>query len=57
MPYYLTLVVPAYNEEERLPIMLKESMQYLVGREQSDRYFGRTAAATLAMLAPVYCFL
>ncbi|KAF9977476.1 dolichyl-phosphate beta-glucosyltransferase [Actinomortierella ambigua] len=31
----LTLVIPAYNESERLPIMLKETLAYL--KERSDR--------------------
>ncbi|KAG0234499.1 dolichyl-phosphate beta-glucosyltransferase [Actinomortierella wolfii] len=31
----LTLVIPAYNESERLPIMLKETLEYL--KERSSR--------------------
>ena len=27
--YDITLVVPAYNEELRLPIMMKETLQYI----------------------------
>lgn len=28
---YLSIVVPAYNEEERLPIMIEETLKYLKG--------------------------
>lgn len=33
----LTLVVPAYNEEERLPGMLKTTLEYLEDRHGRDR--------------------
>lgn len=35
---YLTLVVPAYNEEERLPAMLDEMLRYLKQRTADNRY-------------------
>jgi len=35
----LTLVVPAYNEEQRLPKMLDETLPYLKARQQKDRGF------------------
>lgn len=36
---YLSLVVPAYNEVERLPIMLDETLEYLHNRKQNDPSF------------------
>ena len=35
----LTLAVPAYNEEVRLPIMMDETMVYLESRARKDRSF------------------
>jgi len=35
----LSLVVPAYNEEERLPIMLDETLEYLENKQKSDSSF------------------
>lgn len=35
----LSVVVPAYNEEERLPIMLEETMAYLEERQNNDECF------------------
>ncbi|KAG0725439.1 Dolichyl-phosphate beta-glucosyltransferase [Chionoecetes opilio] len=35
----LTVVVPAYNEEKRLPLMLEESLTYLEERAQKDNAF------------------
>ena len=35
----LTLIVPAYNEEVRLPIMMDETMAYLESRARKDRSF------------------
>ncbi|CAG5120894.1 unnamed protein product [Candidula unifasciata] len=35
----LTVVVPAYNEEKRLPIMLEEAMDYLEKRQSQDSSF------------------
>ena len=35
----LSLVVPAYNEEERLPIMLDESFDYLEARAETEADF------------------
>lgn len=34
---YLSLVVPAYNEEERLPVMLDATLQYLETRKKSQK--------------------
>lgn len=34
---YMTLVVPAYNEEERLPAMLDEMLRYLKHRASENR--------------------
>ncbi|KAF9585428.1 dolichyl-phosphate beta-glucosyltransferase [Lunasporangiospora selenospora] len=34
---HLSLVVPAYNESERLPIMLKETLEYLDGRSLATK--------------------
>lgn len=36
---YLSLIVPAYNEEERLPIMLKETLEYLHTRKEKQKDF------------------
>lgn len=36
---YLSLVVPAYNEEKRLPKMLDETLNYLKSREEKDKSF------------------
>lgn len=33
---FLSVVIPAYNEEERLPIMLKECIEYLEERFPKD---------------------
>ncbi|XP_074594748.1 dolichyl-phosphate beta-glucosyltransferase wollknaeuel [Brevipalpus obovatus] len=33
---YLSLVVPAYNEQERLPLMLDEALEYLESRCKDD---------------------
>ena len=33
----LSLIVPAYNEEERIPEMLEETLAHLAGRAASDR--------------------
>lgn len=33
----LSVVVPAYNEEERLPGMLETTLEYLEDRHQQDR--------------------
>jgi dolichyl-phosphate beta-glucosyltransferase len=35
----LSLVVPAYNEEVRLPVMMDETMAYLESRARKDRSF------------------
>lgn len=35
----LSVVVPAYNEEERLPIMLDETIEYLEHRQKEDDSF------------------
>jgi dolichyl-phosphate beta-glucosyltransferase len=35
----LSIVVPAYNEEERLPIMLEDTMAYLTQRQQKQPNF------------------
>lgn len=35
----LTVVVPAYNEEKRLPLMLEESLTYLEERTKEDHSF------------------
>lgn len=34
----LTVVIPAHNEEERLPGMLKTTLAYLQDRQDQDRY-------------------
>lgn len=36
---YLSVIIPAYNEDERLPIMLEETMDYLLARASKDRQF------------------
>merc|ERR1712142_1051085 len=36
---YLSVIVPAYNEEERLPVMLDECLPYLEERRKSLRDF------------------
>ena len=36
---YLSLVVPAYNEEARLPSMLEETVQYLTSRQMNEPSF------------------
>ncbi|KAF9115115.1 dolichyl-phosphate beta-glucosyltransferase [Mortierella sp. AM989] len=35
----LSMVVPAYNESERLPIMMKETLDFLKARSQKDSSF------------------
>jgi len=35
----LSVVVPAYNEEERLPVMLEETLEYLEERQKKDDSF------------------
>ncbi|XP_019850850.1 PREDICTED: dolichyl-phosphate beta-glucosyltransferase-like isoform X2 [Amphimedon queenslandica] len=35
----LSLVVPAYNEQDRFPIMIKETLEYLHKRKQRDSEF------------------
>jgi len=35
----LSVVVPSYNEEERLPIMLDETLEYLENRQNTDSTF------------------
>ncbi|RWS29616.1 dolichyl-phosphate beta-glucosyltransferase-like protein [Leptotrombidium deliense] len=35
---YLSVVVPAYNEEKRLPLMLDEALEYLEAREKSKSW-------------------
>jgi len=36
---YLSVIVPSYNEEERLPIMLNETIEYLKQRSKADSKF------------------
>jgi dolichyl-phosphate beta-glucosyltransferase len=36
---YLSLIAPAYNEEERLPIMMRDTLTYLKARSQADPTF------------------
>lgn len=36
---YMSLVVPAYKEESRLPVMMKETMEYLEKRQQQEPSF------------------
>ena len=36
---YLSVVIPAYNEEERISVMLDETIAYLQGRQQVDPDF------------------
>ncbi|KAF2611821.1 hypothetical protein F2Q70_00008634 [Brassica cretica] len=36
---YLSLIVPAFNEEQRLPAALEETMDYLQGRASRDKNF------------------
>jgi dolichyl-phosphate beta-glucosyltransferase len=36
---YLSLVVPAYNEEKRMPAMLDETLLYLKKRSSEDKQF------------------
>ncbi|PVD34871.1 hypothetical protein C0Q70_06150 [Pomacea canaliculata] len=35
----LSVIVPAYNEEKRLPVMMDESMEYLEERQKNNRSF------------------
>ena len=35
----LSVIVPAYNEEKRLPIMLNEALEYLDSRVEKDSTF------------------
>lgn len=37
----LSVIVPAYNEEARLPVMLDETLSYLEGRREATRTSGR----------------
>lgn len=36
---YLSVIVPAYNEEKRLPVMMEEAMEYLEKRQTQDPTF------------------
>lgn len=36
---YLSVIIPAYNEEERLPVMLDECLPYLEDRRKSSKDF------------------
>jgi len=36
---YLSVIVPAYNEKQRLPIMMDETIDYMKKREQKDPSF------------------
>eukprot|EP01103_Thecamoeba_quadrilineata_P018067 TRINITY_DN668_c0_g1_i2.p1 TRINITY_DN668_c0_g1~~TRINITY_DN668_c0_g1_i2.p1 ORF type:complete len:150 (-),score=24.41 TRINITY_DN668_c0_g1_i2:69-518(-) len=36
---YLSVIIPAYNERERLPVMLQEALTYLQERQQQDKAF------------------
>lgn len=36
---YLSVIVPAYNEKQRLPIMMNETIEYMKKREQKDPSF------------------
>jgi cellulose synthase/poly-beta-1,6-N-acetylglucosamine synthase-like glycosyltransferase len=36
---YLSLVIPSYNEEKRLPPMLTETIEYLESRKKKDTKF------------------
>jgi dolichyl-phosphate beta-glucosyltransferase len=36
---YLSVVIPAYNEEARISVMLDETIDYLMGRQADDREF------------------
>jgi len=36
---YLTVVVPAYNEEKRISVMLEETIQYLQDKQKKDSSF------------------
>lgn len=36
---YLSLVIPAYKEEKRLPVMLDETLPYLKSRSSKDKSF------------------
>jgi dolichyl-phosphate beta-glucosyltransferase len=33
---HLSVIVPAYNEQERIPIMLEETLEFLKGREKKN---------------------
>ena len=35
----LSVIIPAYNEEDRLPIMLEECTAYLKARKDKDKAF------------------
>jgi dolichyl-phosphate beta-glucosyltransferase len=36
---YLSVIVPAYNEEKRLPVMMDEALEYLEMRQAKDKKF------------------
>jgi len=36
---YLSIIVPAYNEKQRLPIMMEETLEYLKNRQTKDSSF------------------
>jgi len=37
--YTYSIIVPAYNEIQRMPSMLEETVEYLEGRKNSDEKF------------------
>ena len=47
---YLSVVIPAYNEEKRLPIMLDEALSYLEDRAKSGKTVERSDALARGLL-------
>lgn len=49
----LTVVIPAHNEEERLPGMLKSTLAYLQDRQHQDRYGLAFAPTPVSLSLPL----
>ena len=40
----LSVVIPAFNEEQRLPLMLDPALEFLMARSKADRCLGSPMA-------------